>query len=210
MDGVPPASTGPVRLERAPFVAYQCSGGGAMIQQLALSDTVGKPIENIAEEWIFQPIGMTNSTFQQPLPAGLEGQAARSHDRSGMRRDVPWHVQPMAAAAGLWTTPTDLAKFAIEVQLSLLGRSNRVLSPPMAREMVPRRHRTLGRRVRACQDGRGLVFHAHPKQPRMPQRAGGPPGERVRCRLIQQEYKWDALDSPLPLRYGPEPAASGQ
>ena len=136
MDGVPPASTRPVRLERAPFVAYKYSGGGAMIQQLALTDTVGKPIENIAEEWIFQPIGMTNSTFQQPLPAALEGQAARSHDRSGMRRDVPWHVQPMAAAAGLWTTPTDLAKFAIEVQLSLLGRSNRVLSPPMAREMV--------------------------------------------------------------------------
>lgn len=40
------------------------------------------------------------------------------------------------AAAGLWTTPTDLSKFAIEIALSKQGKSNRVLSEKMTREML--------------------------------------------------------------------------
>src|SRR5262249_48830794 len=71
-----------------------------------------------------------------PLPAARHAQAARAHDRAGARMGDPWHVYPEQAAAGLWTTPTDLAKLAIEVQLSLTGRSNRVLSQPTMEEMV--------------------------------------------------------------------------
>ena len=79
---------------------------------------------------------MTNSTYEQPLPAARQQQAARAHDRNGARRGDPWHVYPEQAAAGLWTTPTDLAKFVIEVQQSLLGRSNRVLAKASMQEMV--------------------------------------------------------------------------
>ena len=46
------------------------------------------------------------------------------------------HVYPEMAPAGLWTTPSDLARFAMELQRSLQERSNRVLSKAMTQQML--------------------------------------------------------------------------
>jgi CubicO group peptidase (beta-lactamase class C family) len=112
------------------------SGGAVMIQQLALTDVIGKPFAAIMKDSVLAPIGMTNSTYEQPLPPDRQSQAAHAHNSSGKPGDAPWHVYPEQAAAGLWTTPTDLAKFAIEVQQALAGRSTKVLSRATAQEMV--------------------------------------------------------------------------
>jgi hypothetical protein len=40
------------------------------------------------------------------------------------------------AAAGLWTTATDLAKYVVENQLSLVGKANHVLSAEMTKQMM--------------------------------------------------------------------------
>jgi len=86
---------------------------------------------------VLRPIGMTRSGYDQPLTPERDRNAARAHSMAGLAMtDGKWHVYPELAAAGLWTTPTDLAKFAIEIQLSLHGKSNKVLSPEMARQMV--------------------------------------------------------------------------
>ena len=136
LDGVPPTNRGPVRLGRPPMTGYKYSGGAVSIEELALTDVIGKPFPAIMREMVLEPIGMTNSTYEQPLPANRHAQAAHAHDQSGQPGNAPWRVHPEHAAAGLWTTPTDLAKFAIEVQQALAGRSTKVLSRPMAQEMV--------------------------------------------------------------------------
>jgi CubicO group peptidase (beta-lactamase class C family) len=137
-----PANTKPVTIAWEPNTKYEYSGGGVTILQLAVSDTLGRPFAEILQDTVLRPIGMTNSCFCQPLPADKDTNAARSHG-SIVRQDgfigrggAKWHVYPELYAAGLWTTPTDLALFMIEVQLSLEGRSNTVLDQAMVRKMV--------------------------------------------------------------------------
>lgn len=135
LDGKPPSNLGPVIWERAPFVAYKYSGGGIEIVQMVLQDVYGKPFAQIMQEQVLGPVGMTNSTYQQPLPAELDKDAARAHGSDGKAMDAKWHVYPEQAAAGLWTTPTDLAKLGIELQKALRGES-KLLSRRTALEMV--------------------------------------------------------------------------
>jgi CubicO group peptidase (beta-lactamase class C family) len=222
LDGVqPPSNLRAVRLEREPMTGFEYSGGGVMIQQLALTDAIGKPFADLAREWVLDPIGMRNSTYEQPLPASREKQAARAHNRTGARMGDPWHVYPEQAAAGLWTTPTDLARFAIEVQLSLLGKSNKVLSSTTVREMVtPVGVGPFAVGFSIAKEGEGwyfshggsnwgfqcnLVAHRANGYGAVIMTNGDGGGALIGplLRLIQQEHKWDALADPIPRRYGP-------
>src|SRR5688572_23136608 len=221
MDGLPPSNRRRIRLERPTMTAYEYSGGSVMMQELVLTDAIGKPFAELARDWVLNPIAMTNSTFEQPLPAQREKQAARAHDQKGMRMGDPWHVYPEHAAAGLWTTATDLAKFAIEVQKSLNGQSNRVLSPSTIREMVtPVGVGPYAIGFQIEKQGEGWYFmHGGSNWgfqcDLMAHRvkgygavimtngdAGFPVIQQLR-RRIQQEYKWNTLDPPVPRGYGP-------
>jgi len=135
LDGKPPSNVGPVFWERPPFTAQKYSGGGIEIVQVVLQDAYGKPFAEIMQELVLGPVGMANSTYEQPLPATADQSAARAHDKDGKVMDAKWHVYPEQAAAGLWTTPTDLAKLGIEVQKALRGES-KLLSRRTALEMV--------------------------------------------------------------------------
>jgi CubicO group peptidase (beta-lactamase class C family) len=136
LDGEPPSRLPAVRLVRPAMTAYHYSGGGVEVEQLAVTDTVGVPFAQIIQDWVLEPVGMTMSTFEQPLPAELEHWAARAHDCEGARMSTRWHVYPEQAAAGLWTTPSDLARLLVEVQRALAGRSSLVLDRAMMRNMV--------------------------------------------------------------------------
>ncbi len=136
LDGTQPANTAAVRVDMEPGTKFRYSGGGSTIAQLAIMDIEKKPYPQIAQETVLGPLGMTSSTYSQPLPDAIRKKAASGYRRDGKVVEGKIHVYPEMAAAGLWTTPTDLAKFAIEAQLSLQGKSNKVLAKETIAKMV--------------------------------------------------------------------------
>ncbi len=136
LDGAAPANTAAVRVNMEPGTKFRYSGGGTTIAQLAIMDIEKKPFPRIAKDTVLDRLKMTSSTYSQPLPDETRKKAASGHKANGSVVKGKIHVYPEMAAAGLWTTPTDLAKFAIEVQLSLMGKSNKVLSRDSAARMV--------------------------------------------------------------------------
>jgi len=136
LDGTEPANTAAVRVDMEPGTKFRYSGGGTTIAQLAIMDIEKKPYPQIAKETVLGPLNMTNSTYSQPLPDDWRKKAASGHRGNGSTVAGKIHVYPEMAAAGLWTTPADLARFGIEVQLSYAGRSNKILSQQMIEKMV--------------------------------------------------------------------------
>ena len=136
LDGEKPANTPAIRIEAVPGSKWNYSGGGFTIMQQILIDTTGQPFPKLLQDTVLSPIGMTHSTYQQPLPADRKSTSATPYDFQ--EKPIPGgaHTYPEMAAAGLWTTPTDLAKYMIEVQTSLQGKSNHVLSQATTREML--------------------------------------------------------------------------
>ena len=107
------------------------------MQQL-LEDVTRTPLRELVRELVLQALGMSDSDHAQPLPEDLQTRAATAHDELGEPMEGRWHTYPQLAAAGLWTTPSDLAKFAIGVQRAYAGAED-ILSGALAHEMLTSR-----------------------------------------------------------------------
>ena len=150
-------NTAPVRVNLVPGSTWRYSGGGYTVLQLLMTDVTGQSFPEYMRLQVLQPLGMNNSTYQQPLPAEWAARTATGYYQD--RREVPgrWHVYPEMAAAGLWTTPTDLAKYAIGVQQALAGKS-KLLSADMARQMLTEQKNGYGLGLAVADSGRTLRF----------------------------------------------------
>jgi len=125
-----------VRVDLEPGKQWRYSGGGITVMQLALADAGKAPFPEIMRAKVLEPVGMAASSYEQAFTPERLKLAASGHDAEGKVIPGKRHAYPEMAAAGLWTTATDLAKFAGEVWLSVNGRSNKVLSKETARLMV--------------------------------------------------------------------------
>lgn len=128
-------NTEAIRVYKQPGASWRYSGGGYTILQQLMSDVSGKAFPALMQEKVLQPMGMRHSTFLQPLPEKLRSQAASGYNREGVPVEGDWHIYPEMAAAGLWTTPSDLAKFALAVQRSYAGQGG-LLTEKMSRLML--------------------------------------------------------------------------
>ncbi|MGC2464335.1 MAG: serine hydrolase [Candidatus Acidiferrum sp.] len=136
LNGEKPANTDPIRVDVVPGTLWRYSGGGFVVLQTLLVDVTGKPFPQLMRELVLRPAGMLHSTYDQPLPKNLWPEAATPYRPNGDPVKGGWHTYPEMAPAGLWTTPSDLARVAIEVQNEYVGKSSKILSQSMARQML--------------------------------------------------------------------------
>lgn len=136
LDGAKPANTPAIRVDVVPGTLYRYSGGGYVLAQQLLVDVTGIPTAKYLQDTVLAPLGMSHSTYEQPLPANRRNEVALAYRSNGTPVKNGPHVYPEMAPAGLWTTPTDLAHYAIAVQQMLTGKSKSVISASTARTML--------------------------------------------------------------------------
>jgi CubicO group peptidase (beta-lactamase class C family) len=136
LDGVAPANSAAIRVDKTPEESFRYSGGGYCIMQQMLIDIEGKPFPDILKEKVLQPLSMNNSTYDQPLQGNQLKWAATGYLPDGKQTKGKRHTYPEMAAAGLWTTAEDLAKFAVNIQKTLKDNNTVALSPEMTEKML--------------------------------------------------------------------------
>jgi CubicO group peptidase (beta-lactamase class C family) len=134
LSGSTAAESRPVIVNSEPGKEFRYSGGGSMIAQLALMDVSNSSFEGLTQKLVFDKLGMKYSTFEQPVPKRFESNTSWAYSSAPWFKGMPY-VYPQQAAAGLYTTPTDLAKFFIEIQKSYIGKGE-VLSESIAKRML--------------------------------------------------------------------------
>ncbi|MHC9084055.1 serine hydrolase domain-containing protein [Luteimonas sp. RIT-PG2_3] len=113
LDGVTPARPKPVQVAYVPGSDWRYSGGGYLVAQLLMTEKTGKSFERIIDSEVLVPAGMAQSGFAEP---SVGGNVASGHVADGTMVPVGWHVYPELAAASLWSTAPDLARFGLAVR----------------------------------------------------------------------------------------------
>ncbi|MDR3740389.1 MAG: serine hydrolase [Terracidiphilus sp.] len=135
LNGEAPANTPAVKVEAAPGSRWNYSGGGFTIMQMMAIDAAKEPFPKLMHDAVLAQIGMKHSTYDQPLPIGNQPTATPYNEDGTPVAGGP-HTYPEMAAAGLWTTASDLAQYILENQQSLAGHANHVLSQAMTKQML--------------------------------------------------------------------------
>jgi len=136
LNGEAPANSPSIRVDKVPEESFRYSGGGYSIMQQMLIDVEGKPFPALVNELVLTRLDMKHSTYDQPLQEVQLKLAATGYLPDGSMTKGKRHTYPEMAAAGLWTTAEDLALFAIDIQKTGKGESNKVLSQEMVTKML--------------------------------------------------------------------------
>jgi len=134
LDGL--GNTDPIRVDTRPGTLWRYSGGGYTIMERAVEDQSGMSFSDYLDTEVLRPLGMERSTYAQPLPKAWHENASAAYNADGEIAEGYWNNYPEQAAAGLWTTPTDLARYCIEVMEAHRGESSKVLSQDMIKAML--------------------------------------------------------------------------
>ena len=163
LDGEPPTNSQPVRVKIVPGTQYSYSNGGYIVVEQLLADVVGVPFDVIIQEIVLEPLHMDASTFKYPLPENLASIAASGHQVDGRVIPGGWHTNPeMGTGGSSWATPSDMAKFYIDLMLTYTGQSENIISQEMAVEMLTPQIENRGLGPWINDEGGDLYYFGHP------------------------------------------------
>lgn len=151
-------NTPAILVDTTPGTNWRYSGGGYTIMEKVVEDVSGLPLEEYMRQNILEPMGLNSSTYAQPLPQNLQPIASAAYDNEGKIIEGLWHNYPEQAAAGLWTTPSDLAKYCLEVQEILGGKNDGILSPKTIEMMLSKDKNDWGLGPSLAKEGDSLLF----------------------------------------------------
>lgn len=129
-------NTDAVRVYKEPGESWMYSGGGYTIMQLMMTDMEQNTFSEIMQTNVLNPLGMTKSTFENPLPEQYHAIAATGYRRNGDEVEGKWPIYPEMAAAGLWTTPSQLILWAKEIQQIQQTQQDGLLKAATVNEML--------------------------------------------------------------------------
>jgi CubicO group peptidase (beta-lactamase class C family) len=210
LEGKAPANTPPVVVDQTPGAAWRYSGGGYTVLQLLMADADGRSFPALMRERVLSRAGMTASGFDQPLPAAQQGEAATAYLGDGKPVEGRFHVYPELAAAGLWTTPSDLARWAIALERADNGESGALMSQASAQAMLTPGPSSWGLGIVIVSPANGLFGYGGSNLGFKAQIFGWPAGERAIVvmangedsmtlvgsvvRAVAREYGWKGLE----------------
>ena len=121
-----------VELDTIPGNTFLYSGGGYTVLEQLVQDVSMMRFDDYMKKEIFEPLNMSNSTYDF-FPTG---NIAHAHDTTGVEHPEGWLIYPELAAASLWSTPVDIAKFCIAIENSFYNNENSIISEALAKEML--------------------------------------------------------------------------
>jgi CubicO group peptidase (beta-lactamase class C family) len=158
LNGAAPANTAAVLVDLQPGSRWRYSGGGITVAQALMSDATKEPFPALMDRLVLRPLGMIHSTYEQPLGDVRASQAASAHGVDGQPIPGRFHVYPEMAAAGLWTTPSDLVRWAAAITAAYNGDTGGPIRPETARAMLTSGTGNWGLGVGIRGEGENLQF----------------------------------------------------
>ncbi|MEM6803173.1 MAG: serine hydrolase domain-containing protein, partial [Bacteroidota bacterium] len=132
-----PAKNGKVKLIFPVGSKFKYSGGGITVIQQIIEDVTGLPYHEAAEKYLFKPLGLERSSYENPLPESFTN-IAKAHNKKGEAVALPrgYQAMPEQAASGLWTCPEDLIRILSAVMKSESSSEKGFLSREIVKDMI--------------------------------------------------------------------------
>ena len=136
LNGEKPANTPAVRNDTIPGARWRYSGGGITIAQLLATEVAGESFPELMRRLVLRPANMVHSTYENPPPPPSAKFTSSGHEKRDTVVPGGYHVYPEMAAAGLWTTASDLGRWGLSIMRACNGAAGGPLSPRMVKQML--------------------------------------------------------------------------